>query len=178
MDAEQLDVETFLAGAEMIQQQLRVKRDDQWSTTVCKLKFSSFRTEFPEVSSVQFFWACEQWIQQFSAKDFATFPTWQELMVPLYAVENGKANRSWGFKRDLPAYVAPTESQRAQLPERPRSIAGAADPLNRQAYEVVITPRPDPQHLLPEGGLSENGLTAQQWAQYLRDLEAEIGTTD
>ncbi len=176
--ANQLDAETFLAGAEMIQQQLRIKRDDQWSTNVCKLKFSSFKTEFPEVSSIQFFWACEQWIQMFSAKAFATFPTWQELMIPLYAAENGKANRSWGFKRDLPSFVAPTESQRAQLPERPRSIAGAADPMNREAYEVVITPRPEPQHLLPEGGLSENGLTAEQWASYLRELEAEIGTAD
>jgi len=176
--AEQLDAETFLAGVEMIQQQLRIKRDDQWSTNVCKLKYTSFLSEFPEVSSVQFFWACEQWIQMFSAKDFATFPTWQELMIPLYAVENGKANRSWGFKRDLPAFIAPTPSQKAQLPSQPRSIAGAADPLNRDAYEVVITPRTEPQHLLPEGGLTENGLTAEQWASYLRELEAEIGTSD
>lgn len=176
--AEQLDAETFLAGVEMIQQQLRIKRDDQWSTVVCKLKYTSFLSEFPEVQSHQFFWACERWIQMFSAKDFATFPTWQELMVPLYAAENGKANRSWGFKRDLPAFVSPTESQKALLPERPRSIAGAADPLNRDAYEVVITPRSEPQHLLPQGGLSENGLTAEQWAKYLRELEAEIGTSD
>ena len=176
--ANQLDAETFLSGVEMIQQQLRIKRDDQWSTNVCKLKYASFMTEFPEVSSVQFFWACEQWIQMFSAKDFATFPTWQELMIPLYAVENGKANRSWGFKRDLPAFIAPTPSQKAQLPERPRSIAGAADPLNRDAYEVVITPRTEPQHLLPESGLVENVLTAEQWASYLRELEAEIGTSD
>jgi hypothetical protein len=176
--ANQLDAETFLSGVEMIQQQLRIKRDDQWSTNVCKLKYASFMAEFPEVSSVQFFWACEQWIQMFSAKDFATFPTWQELMIPLYAVENGRANRSWGFKRDLPAFIAPTPSQKAQLPERPRSIAGAADPLNRDAYEVVITPREEPQHLLPESGLTENGLTAEQWASYLRELEAEIGTSD
>ncbi len=176
--AEQLDAETFLAGVEMIQQQLRIKRDDQWSTVVCTLKYTSFCSEFPEVQSHQFFWACERWIQMFSAKDFATFPTWQELMVPLYAVENGRANRSWGFKRDLPAYVAPTESQKDLLPERPRSIAGAADPLNRDAYEVVITPRSEPQHLLPQGGLGEDGLTAEQWAKYLRELEAEIGTSD
>ena len=40
--ADQLDAETFLAGVEMIQQQLRIKRDDQWSTVVCKLKYTSF----------------------------------------------------------------------------------------------------------------------------------------
>ena len=114
-------------------------------------------SEFPEVQSHQFFWACERWIQQFSAKDFATFPTWQELMVPLYAVENGRANRSWGFKRDLPSFVAPTASQRAALPKQPRSIAGAADPLNRDAYEVVITPRSEPQAFAAEAAFSENG---------------------
>lgn len=176
--ANQLDAETFLAGVEMIQQQLRIKRDDQWSTNVCKLKYTSFLAEFPEVSNRQFFWACERWIQEFSAKDFVTFPTWEELMVPLYAVENGRANRSWGFKRDLPSSIAPTPSQIDALPKQPRSIAGAADPLNRDAYEVVVTPREKPQHLLPESGLTENGLTAEQWANYLRELEAEIGAPD
>ena len=176
--ADQLDAETFLAGVEMIQQQLRIKRDDQWSTVVCKLKYTSFLAEFPEVQSHQFFWACERWIQQFSAKDFATFPTWQELMVPLYAVENGRANRSWGFKRDLPSFVAPTPSQRDALPKQPRSIAGAVDPLNRDAYEVVITPRSDPQKLLAEAPFSDDRLTSAQWAEYLRELEKEIGTSD
>ena len=94
----ELTPETFFAGIQMIQQQLRIKRDDHWSTAVCKLKYTSFRSEFPEVNDPQFFWACEQWIQQFSAKDFATMPTWRELMVPLYACENGQANRSWGIQ--------------------------------------------------------------------------------
>ena len=93
---EQLSPATFLAGVELIQQQLRVKRDDRWSETVCKLKFHSFQSEFPEVNDAQFFWACERWVQTHSAKDYARFPVWDELMTALYAVENGKANRSWG----------------------------------------------------------------------------------
>ena len=63
----ELTFQTFLAGVEMIQQQLRVKRDDRWSAAVCKIKYASFRSEFPEVSESQFCWACEQCIQQFSA---------------------------------------------------------------------------------------------------------------
>ena len=170
----ELTPETFLAGIQMIQQQLRIKRDDHWSTAVCKLKYASFRSEFPEVNDPQFFWACEQWIQQFSAKDFATMPTWRQLMVPLYACENGQANRSWGFKRELPASVAPTEQQMALLPSEVKSIAGAADPHNAAAYEVVITPRIKEQHLLPEIPMSRDELTPEQWAAYLRELEKEI----
>ena len=175
----ELTPETFLAGIQMIQQQLRIKRDDHWSTAVCKLKYASFRGEFPEVNDPQFFWACEQWIQQFSARDFATMPTWRELMVPLYATENGQANRSWGFKRELPASVAPTEEQKALLPSEVKSIAGCVDPQNAAAYEVVITPRIKEQHLLPEIPMSRDELTPEQWAKYLRELEKEInGTPD
>ena len=170
----ELTPETFLAGIQMIQQQLRIKRDDHWSTAVCKLKYASFRSEFPEVNDPQFFWACEQWIQQFSAKEFATMPTWRQLMVPLYASENGQANRSWGFKCDLPAQLRPVEQQLALLPSEAKSIAGPADPQNAAAYEVVITPRIPQQPLLPEIPMSRDELTPEQWAKYLRELEKEI----
>ena len=170
----ELTPETFLAGIQMIQQQLRIKRDDHWSTAVCKLKYASFRGEFPEVNDPQFFWACEQWIQQFSAKDFATMPTWRELMVPLYATENGQANRSWGFKPDLPDHLRPSETQLALLPSEGQSIAGAADPLNPGAYEVVITPEGEKHYLLPEIPMSRDQLTSEQWAKYLRELEQEV----
>ena len=74
---ESLSGETFLAGVEMIQQQLRIKREDHWSQAVCKLKFVSFKSEFPEVNDSQFCWACEQWIQQHSNQDYVTFPLWR-----------------------------------------------------------------------------------------------------
>ena len=48
---------TFLASVELIQQQLRVKRDDRWSETVCKLKFHSFHLIPGECSVLR---ACEQ----------------------------------------------------------------------------------------------------------------------
>ena len=109
---------------------------DQWSTAVCNLKYESFRSEFPEVNDPQFLWACERWIQLYSSKDFAKVPTWAELMVPLYATENGRANRSWGFKRDLPGFAQPTAQQQSLLPTEARSIAAAADPHNADAYQL------------------------------------------
>lgn len=175
---ETLSGETFLAGVEMVQQQLRIKREDHWSAAVCKLKFVSFKAEFPEVSDAQFCWACEQWIQQHSGQQFATFPLWRQLMTPLYANENGAANRSWGFKRDLPPGIAPTEAQRALLPATAKSIAGAADPQNIDAYESFRAPS---SHLLPAiTAASGDGLTREQWAMYLRELAEEVssGTAD
>ena len=60
-----------------------------------------------------------------------------------------------------------------------KSIAGAADPRNASAYEVVITPRIPEQHLLPEIPMSRDELTPEQWAAYLRELEKEInGVSD
>ena len=65
-----LGLKTFLSAVEMVQQALRMKREDFWSPQVCKLKYVSFTSEFPEVNEAQFFWACEQWIQSTGAKDF------------------------------------------------------------------------------------------------------------
>ena len=169
---ESLSGETFLAGVEMIQQQLRIKREDHWSQAVCKLKFVSFKSEFPEVNDSQFCWACEQWIQQHSNQDYVTFPLWRELMTPLYAVENGQANRSWGFKRDLPPAIAPSAEQKALLPPTARSIAGAADPQNRDAYDSFRAPS---SHLLPAiTAATGDGLTKEEWARYLRELAQEV----
>ena len=58
-----LTIETFLAVSEMVASQLRIKEADRWSANICKLKFVSFQTEFPEVNDQQFLWAAEQWIQ-------------------------------------------------------------------------------------------------------------------
>ena len=173
---ESLAPETFLAGVEMVQQQLRIKREDRWSAQVCKLKFVSFQAEFPEVNDPQFFWACEQWIQHHNGKDFPSFPTWKELMTPLYACENGQANRSWGFKRDLPQLVTPSDAQKAVLPGRPRSIAGAVDPHNADAY----VPFESGGNLLPPPSeKSDVGLTREEWATYLRHLAEEVdGASD
>jgi hypothetical protein len=171
-----LSPNTFLAGVEMIQQQLRIKREDRWSPEVCKLKFVSFQTEFPEVNDAQFFWTCEQWIQQRSVKDYATFPIWTDLMAPLYAVENGLANRSWGFKRELPQSLQPSDQQKAMLPAKTRSIAGAADPHNAAAY---VPFEADGNLLLPSMMEEKRDLTKKEWANYLRQLAQEgSGTTD
>lgn len=163
-----LGLKVFLAGVEMVQQSLRLKKEDLWSPQVCKLKYTSFVNEFPEVAEHQFFWACEQWIQSTGGKDFLRFPTWGQLMVPLYASENGVANRSWGFKRDLPHFVAPNEGQKALLPQVAVSIAGAADPQNAQAYEVVsAVDRPALPSVTAATG---DELEAREWAGYLHSL--------
>jgi len=165
-----LTIETFLAVAEMIAAQLRIKDADRWTTTICQLKFVSFTTEFPEVSDPQLVWAAEQWLQNTGGKDFLRYPTWKELMVPLYRSENGLANRSWGFRQELPAMCKPTDEQLRLLPQRTVSITASPDPHNAAAYLPFATtelPALPPRH--DEGP----GLTPAKWADYLNFLAEE-----
>jgi len=63
-------------------------------------------------------WAAEQWIQGLGPDTFKRYPTWKELTAPLYRTENGIANRSWGFRKELP----------------PVHLPAPADPQNGAAY--------------------------------------------
>lgn len=164
-----LTPETFLAVTEMVASHLRLKEADRWSPHVCRLKFHSFTSEFPEVNETQFMWSAEQWIQGL-APGFTRYPTWKELMAPLYRSENGWANRSWGFRADLPAFVAPTVQQLMLLPKQATSIAPAADATNATAYVPFTT---DDHPLLPPA-TEQPLLTEEQWQGYLASAD---GTT-
>ncbi len=147
----------------MLQQHLRIKEADRWGATVCRLKFYSFRSEFPEVDGAQFLWCCEKWIQALGP-GFTTFPVWGELMAPLYRCESGRANRSFGFKEDLPAFLRPTPEQLAQLPTRPTTLFPNPDGLPLLGAAAGEAP---PQPLLPP---AQDGpaLTDEQWEAYLQ----------
>lgn len=167
--ANRLTPETFLAVAEMIAAQLRIKEADRWSPHICRLKFHSFTSEFPEVNEAQFMWAAEQWIQGLEPNAFKRYPTWKELMTPLYRSENGMANRSWGFREELPPFCRPTGSQLEMLPPRRQSLAAAPDPHNAEAYvpfEVDWAPQLPP-------AAEDVPLTPQKWADYLRWVKEE-----
>ena len=171
-----LTIETFLAVAEMIAAQLRIKEADRWTATICQLKYVSFKGDFPEVSDNQFMWAAERWSQSTGGRDFVRYPTWRELMAPLYRTENGLANRSWGFREDLPAVVMPTAAQLQQLPSRPTSIALPPDALNTEAYLPFST---DQFPALPPAAGTGPTLTPEQWEEYLNSLtEREHATAD
>jgi len=168
--AGRLTIETFLATAEMIAAQLRIKDADRWTPTICQLKYVSFLVEFPEVSDQQMVWAAEQWLQTTGGKDFLRYPTWKELMVPLYRSENGLANRSWGFRDSLPAMCQPTAEQLQLLPKRPMSIASSPDPHNAAAYLPFTA---DDHPALPPAHDEGPGLTPEKWADYLNFLAEE-----
>lgn len=167
-----LTPETFLAVAEMIAGHLRMKDSDRWSPHICKLKFHSFTSEFPEVTEAQFMWASEQWIQALGP-GFTRYPTWKELMSPLYRTENGLANRSWGFREvgngegQIPTWLAPAPEQLALLPSSIRSVAPCPDPANAEAYVPFHT---TDHPLLPPAADQAQGLTEEQWRDYLNSL--------
>lgn len=132
-----LNIETFAAVAEMVAAQLRIKEADRWSPQIIQLKYVSFSSSYPEVTGQQFMWAAEQWIQSTGKRDFVRYPTWDELMAPLYCSENGLANRSWGFRPNLPSYLAPKPWQLELLPRSPRSLAAPPDASNASAYALT-----------------------------------------
>lgn len=105
----------FLSGCEMVQNHLRIPPAQYWSADVCKLKFSSFQTSFPEASATHFWWACETWIQGVG-QAFSRFPTWAELMSPLYKCQGDCPVRAWGFRDDLPTHLRPQPWQLKLLP--------------------------------------------------------------
>jgi hypothetical protein len=113
-----LDPEAFTRGCRMIERHMRTRSEVIWSPEDFKLKFVSFNSEFPEVNTSQFLWACERWIQE-TDDEFLRFPTWKQLMAPLYRCENGIPNRSWGPRPDLPRSVQFTAEQLNQLPQLP-----------------------------------------------------------
>lgn len=157
-----LTAETFLAVAEMIAAQLRIKEADRWSAHICRLKFHSFTSEFPEINETQFMWAAEQWIQGLDGA-FKRYPTWKELMAPLYRTENGMANRSWGFREELPPFCRPTASQLEMLPTTRRSLAAVPDEHNSQAY----VPFESSDHPLLPPVKEDVPLTPKRWQDYL-----------
>lgn len=175
-----LTIETFLAVSEMVAGHLRLKDADRWSPHVCKLKFHSFASAYPEVNEMQFMWAAEQWIQSTNPATFHRFPVWSELMAPLYRTEGGMANRSWGFRSDLPDFLKPSADQLAKLPVQRTSILSAPDIQNPAAYVTVgrageaeaqglaLAPVAPPV-LLP----AAPSLTDEEWSAYLASLEEE-----
>lgn len=168
-----VSIDTFLAVAEMVASQLRLKESDRWSSHICQLKYASFVNEFPEVNDGQFLWAAEQWLQATNCREFLRYPTWKELMAPLYRTENGLANRSWGFKEHLPLGLEPTPQQIQRLPSQVRSIASAPDPQNSGAY-LPFQAEADELPVLPP----PRSASTSDWKNYLMELAKADGTTD
>jgi hypothetical protein len=166
MGQRRLTIADFLAVCEMVASQLRIKESDRWGETICRLKFSSFCSEFPEVSTEMLLWAAEQWIQSTAGKDFLRYPTWRELMAPLYCCKNGLAHRAWGFSPNLPKYLAPTPAQLALLPTTD-GPPPPPDPANAAAYQLVGAAAG--QRLLAPASPqpAERRLTQQEWDAYL-----------
>ena len=143
-----LSTHAFEHGIRAVTRHIRTRADAEWDHLDGMHKYLGFTKAFPEVNDDQFVWACEQWIQSTRQGEFLRFPTWAELMVPLYRSENGIANRSWGPRPDLPGPVQFTAEQLDQLPAAVQSVEPYPDPIIARAYERL--PRPPGHLLLPE----------------------------
>jgi hypothetical protein len=179
-----LNIETFVAVAEMVAAQLRIKEADRWPPQIIQLKYVSFQGSYPEVTGPQLMWAAEQWIQSTATRDFIRYPTWDELMSPLFRSENGLANRSWGFRPDLPRYLSPQPWQLELLPTAPRSLAAPPDPANAAAYQLQgaaqaaalagLPAVPEPPRLPP----APPAIDGEEWQNLLQQARDYESITD
>jgi uncharacterized membrane protein YhdT len=169
MERQALTIETFLAVCEMVAAQLRIKSEDRWSQAVCELRWASFQAQFPEVDASQFLWSAEQYLQG-RRQGFQEFPSWGQLVAPLYRTEAGLANRSWGFREDLPPFVQPTIAQLQALPSRSVSVLPLPPGADPAAYRVVAGSAPP---ALPPAA-EVQPLTEEQFQRFLagEDVEA------
>lgn len=133
-----LQPDVFFTGCEILFSHLRLKEADRWSSAVALIKLASFTDAFPEVSDRQFLWCCERWVQSATGERFRTVPPWVELVAPLYRQENGLANRSWGFRPDLPPFLRPTPEQLQLMPAQTQSRLSSSDPAHSD-FEVPET---------------------------------------
>lgn len=171
---EQLTFDVFAASIKLLESHIRTRESDQLTPLMLELRFQMLQGEYPELGTAQFLWAVEQWVQGTRPDAFLRMPTWAELLMPLYRCENGRPNRSWGFRDDLPQFCRPQPWQLGLLPAAPCSIApplpeGAVNP---GAYRVVgagAAPRRSDQPLLPapEPAAPTVGLSDEQWREYL-----------
>ena len=148
-----LQPSAFFLGCELVFNHLRLKEADRWSEAIALVKLASFTAAFPEINDAQFIWACETWAQNATA-GFHAFPTWRELMVSLYRCEGGLANRSWGFRSDLPHHLQPSPEQLQMLPTERTSLLRPVDDTQRRfspaaSYLAWATPGGRPMALPP-----------------------------
>ena len=145
----QLTPDTFLAIAEMVAAQLRIKEADRWSPQICQLKYISFTSEFPEVSDQQFLWAAEKWLQSQQIVSSCDTRLGRRVDVcHLYRCENGLANRNWGSKMNSPAGSTKARTTGHALPAPPQKPT-ALPPAEQPTYQ---------------------GLTKQIWQNYLKEV--------
>lgn len=171
-----LDAKFFVKGCALIAKHIRTRADASWDDDDFTLKYVSFSDAFPEVNDRQFLWCCERWIQSQRPQEFLRFPTWNELMAPLYRCEEGLANRSWGPREGLPQHLQFSPEQLQLLPRAVRSVLPPPDPRNTEAYRLTgrarapgpLLPEADPTLLAPG---AETLLTEEQWANHLQKLE-------
>ena len=179
-----LSARAFVKGCTLVAKYIRVRDSADWEPEDFTLKILGFSKDFPEVNDGQFIYACEEWIQAQGQADFLRFPTWKQLMVPLYRTENGIANRSWGPRPDLPGPVQFTAEQLDQLPAAVQSVEPYPDPIIARAYERL--PRPPGHLLLPEAVApaqeddpdDTTRLTDAKWQAHLQGFAAGTDPTD
>ena len=102
-----LKPEAFVEGLRSIHSAIRTPKSQVPSEISLKAKYQLFITNYPIVGDAQFFYACELFANEVQSREFAKFPSFEELVAPL-------------FERDV-VTGRPLRLKPAELPRAPWS---------------------------------------------------------
>ena len=79
-----LKPEVFIEGLRSIHSAIRTPQKQVPSEISLKAKYQLFITEYPIVGDAQFFYACELFADEVQSREYAKFPSFEELVAPLF----------------------------------------------------------------------------------------------
>lgn len=79
-----LKPEVFIEGLRSIHSAIRTPKSQVPSEISLKAKYQLFITEYPIVGDTQFFYACELFANEVQSREYAKFPSFEELVAPLF----------------------------------------------------------------------------------------------
>lgn len=187
MDSSRVTPEVVLAQLEAIEAFLRVPSAAQLTADQRKMKLVLLQSEFPETSTAHLCWCVAQWMERCGSEEFRRFPSWEEVLAPLYIELNGRPSRAAGYKKTLCPFLQPAawQLEALQFGLQEEAAQGASQlapapeggsPLPAPECEAAAFFARQPDH--PAALLYRNkppkrtGLAAEDWDAYVRNVDA------
>lgn len=188
MDSGAVTPEVALAQLEAIEAFLRLPLAAQLTKEQRKMKLMLLQSSFPETSTAHLCWCVARWMEKVGSDGFARFPSWEEVLAPLYIELNGHPSRQAGYKPTLPSFLRPATWQLQALkfglqeesernnPQLP-AAADEGSPLPAPQEEAAAFFAGNPDHpaalLYVSRPPKRVGLDAENWGAYIKSVDTD-----